>query len=159
MARSALNSPLLVAATPTSAPLAAEAVETVDYLVPEPDEDDAQAGDAPSARSMVGHIRAAVQAAEATLADFVATPAFQAALAELYALPIADRAGFVRDELIDDFALLPRGIRLPEGVEFRQARRGQPMLFSLVCHLPEALHVPWQNVTVSFGYERIAPDV
>jgi len=156
MARSVSNSVRLIAAAAAVEPAPADEVETIDYLVPEPDEDSAPTADAPPVQSTIGHIRAAQQAAETTLTEFIATPAFQLALAELYALPMAERAAFVRDELVDDFARLPRAIRLPEGVEFRQARRGQPMLFSLVCHLPEALHVPWQNVTVSFGHDRTA---
>ena len=127
----------------------------IDYLIPEPIDD---ADDLPAAavdgRLTVGAIRRAVVRGRDVLDQFLVDPAFQTMLDVLYALPPGERRAFVRDQLVDEFERGLKGVTLPENVRLRAGLAHVAVLFTLTYELPEVLHMPWHNVTVSFGTER-----
>lgn len=95
-------------------------------------------------------VKAEIQHGIEAIGEFAASPAFQAALAELAALPEDARPQFVARELLDPAKRAQRGLVLPDGMRLQRSwfADGRPTLFCVSKVLP--LAYPWHKVTITF---------
>ena len=85
----------------------------------------------------------------AAIGRFVDSESFKAALAEMWALPAEDRAGFVGDVLLSHDALAERGITVPPGLQIQRSSFGdrRPTLF---CVTQAMTGKPFKKLTITF---------
>lgn len=100
-------------------------------------------------------IRAALRAAYRGLIEFASTNAFQALLAEIYALSPTARPGFVNDVIMNSQAMRDRGIVAPPGILIQRSSFGdrRPTLFCIKMYIPEQMQSYWQNANITFDNE------
>ena len=84
------------------------------------------------------------------LIEYVMTPQFQAALADMIALPEEERPAFVLDTFLDSGERARRGIEPPPSMRIQRStfRDGRPTLFCICILMP--LAYPWRKLTVTF---------
>jgi len=89
------------------------------------------------------------------LTDFVGGAEFQQLVADLYALPLGERARFVERVVIDMDELRSRGIVPPDGIVVQRSAfaDSRPTLFCVTKKLP-AGH-GWQKITVTFDNDGL----
>lgn len=95
--------------------------------------------------------RAMVSEAVADVSEFVASPSFQQALAEMAPMSPGRRDHFVRTVLLNPDELSRRGLTPPDGMVIQRSEFGdkRPTCFCVSKFLPEESKA-WRRVTMTF---------
>lgn len=96
-------------------------------------------------------LAAAMSDAYSAIIDFVTTDEFTSLMNEFSRLESTQRPLFVANVLLDDQALLDRGVSVPEGILIQRSAFGdrRPTLFVVKKFLPERFSDVWQNVNIT----------
>jgi hypothetical protein len=95
------------------------------------------------------------------LIAFVTSPSFSAVVAELMALPRAERPGYVERVLLRPEELARRGVETPEGILIQTSSFGdrRPTLFVVKKFLPAMYHGAWENLNITYDNEYADDEV